>query len=145
MIHKENNEVKKIDNIILEKLKEKLKMSKENVNILEDEQMEKVLERIDAKKQAIFLLFQGNFSTNEYNVNERLEKSRNKLTMYDKLANSILFRRVETLLNQMMDKNVENKRLISVCMDRKLFIQKILDENVEPSTIRNWIEDDKEK
>lgn len=145
MIHEENKEVKKIDNTILENLKEKLKISKENVNILENSHMEKVLERIESKKQAIFLLFQGDFSVNEYNVNKRLCINKNKLTMYDKLANNILAKRVENLLNEMMDKDSKNTRLISVCMDRKFFIEKILEENVEPSSIRNWIENDKEK
>ena len=107
--------------------------------------MEKVLERIESKKQAIFFLFQGDFSINEYNVNKRLCTNKNKLTMYDKLANNILAKRVENLLNEMMDKDSKNTRLISVCMDRKFFIEKILEENVEPSSIRNWIEDDKEK
>lgn len=50
MLENENESVKKIDELILGKLKEKLEIKKGKNSILSDEEVEKVLRKIDEKK-----------------------------------------------------------------------------------------------
>lgn len=87
----------------------------------------------------IFLLFQGDFSLNERNIEEKIEIGRRELNFYDKIANSIILKRVDIVMQKIESIKPLNGQLISVCLDRKLFIQKVLIENISLSFIQKYI------
>ena len=70
MLEDERRQVEKIDKLILNTLKDKMKISKDKINIISDNEIEKIFNKINEKMEAIFLLFEGNFSINEMNLEE---------------------------------------------------------------------------
>lgn len=136
----EEDKVKKIDKRILTELIKRLEIRKDNVDIISKEEVEKIFQKIDEKKRVIFLLFQGNFSLNEKNISDRMKLRKQQLTLYDKIANNVISKRVEKILDRMIDLHAQDNRTICVCMDRKLFIQRILLENVQESFVKKYVE-----
>ncbi len=136
---------KRIDNIILLELREGLKIKNSAINIISQEELEMVLKKIDEKKRIIFSLFQGDFSVNEKNIGDRIQFVKPQLTFYDNVANNVILSRVEKVMNKLISMNENDNRAISVCMDRKLFIQRILLENVQESFVKKYIEKDVER
>ncbi len=136
----ESNRVKEIDRMILTELIKKLEIRRDSVGIINKEEIEKIFQKIDERKRVIFLLFQGNFSVNEKNISDRMETCKQQLTSYDKIANNIISKRVEKIFNRMMSLHEQDSRTIYVCTDRKLFIQRILLENVQESFVKKYVE-----
>ena len=62
--------------------------------------------------------------------------SKNKISNYDKIANNVILKRIELIFKQIIKRKPENNRLVSVCMDRQLFIEKVLNENVNIEFIK---------
>ena len=72
MLECENIKVKEIDKKILEMIIRQIDIKTKNVDILNSEQLDKILRIINRKKEIISLLFQGDFSVNEKNIEENL-------------------------------------------------------------------------
>ena len=72
MLECENIKVKEIDKKILEMIIRQIDIKTKNVDILNSEQLAKILRIINRKKEIISLLFQGDFSVNEKNIEENL-------------------------------------------------------------------------
>lgn len=72
MLESERGIVNRIDKLILNMLKENMKIKKDKVGVIHDDEIEKVLSRIDEKLEVIFSLFQDDFSINERNIEERI-------------------------------------------------------------------------
>lgn len=142
MIEEEDLKVKLIDKKILEELKDNLEIKADNADIIKKEHLDLVLDSIEQKKQAIFSLFNGDFSVNEYNLDGYLNKEETKIPMNDRIANNIILNRVELTFKKIMNIEPEDKRLISVSMDRYLFIKEILKQNVNVAFIKKIIEND---
>ena len=145
MLECENIKVKEIDKKILEMIIRKMDIKTKNVDILTSEQLDKIIRIIDRKKEIISLLFQGDFSVNEKNIEENLQWSNAKPTIYEKIANNIVCKRVEEIMDKLMEQDPQNGRLISVCIDRMLFIQKIISQNVDISAIKKLIPAEKDE
>ncbi len=133
--------VKQIDRRILEELRKKLEIKIENVDIISDVEIGKVLSIIEEKKRGIFLLFHGDFTVNEQNINEKISEMNGESSFYDRIANKLILKRIEKIFNKMMSLEAQNCRLISVCTDRQFFIQKIISENIQTSFIETCIND----
>ena len=142
MISSENEEVKLIDTKILEKLKENLNIDIQGIE-MEQDIKDKISRIIEMKKQAIYMLFNGDFSVNEYRVNSKLNSKNIELTMCERIANNILSKRIDVVLNNMIENAPNNGRFVSVCMDRKLFMKQILQANVTPDFIYSCTEHEK--
>ena len=97
---------------------------------------------IDEKKEVISLLFQGDFSINEKNIECKIKDYETKITPDEQVVNNIISKRVEKIIDQMIEKDEKNGRLVSVCMDRMFFIQRIIQNNIGASLIKSCIEDE---
>ncbi len=139
MFKNENYRVKQIDRIILEELRKRLEMQVENIEIIKGSETEKILGIIEEKKKGILLLFQGDFTLNERNIKEKIPQENRELSFYEKIANNIILKRISKIFNKIMKLQAKDYRLISVCVDRQLFIQKILSENIQTSFIESCI------
>lgn len=145
MANYEKEKINKIDQLILQKLKENLEIKEENSNILKDDILKQVYKTIEKKKQTLYLLYDGDFSVNEYKIERRLAQEKNENTMYTEIANNIIARRINLIIETLIKEEPENGMLISVCMDRKLFMEKVLEKNVEPAFILKYAKvEDKE-
>ncbi len=137
----ESKKVKEIDKKIVEELRKNLEMRIEspniinNNNVISKEEKQIILRKIEEKKRAIFLLFQGNFTLNQQNIKERDPKRNQKSDVYDTIANDVILKRVEEIFNRMISQEEQDYRLVSVCSDRKFFIKKIILENIPISFI----------
>ncbi len=145
MVKNESDKVKEIDEKIVEELRKNLEMRIESPNIIDDinviskEEKQIILNKIEEKKKAIFLLFQGNFTLNQQNIKQRAPKRNQKSDVYDTIANNIILKKVENIFNRMISQKEQDYRLISVCSDRKFFIQRIILENIPTSFIEHCI------
>lgn len=142
MIEYENRNVKEIDKRILEQIQKNLNIKEESVDILSKEKLKEYLTMIDEKKEVISLLFQGDFSINEKNIECKIKDYETKITPDEQVVNNIISKRVETIIEQMIKKDEKNGRLVSVCMDRMFFIQRIIQNNIGASLIKSCIEDE---
>lgn len=142
MIEYENRNVKEIDKRILEQIQKNLNIKEEGVDILSKEKLKEYLRIIDEKKEVISLLFQGDFSINEKNIECKIKDYETKITPDEQVINNIISKRVETIIDQMIKKDEKNGRLVSVCMDRMLFIQRIIQNNIGTSLIKSCIENE---
>lgn len=142
MIEYENRNVKEIDKRILEQIQKNLNIKEESVDILSKEKLKEYLTMIDEKKEVISLLFQGDFSINEKNIECKIKDYETKITPDEQVVNNIISKRVETIIEQMIKKDEKNGRLVSVCMDRMLFIKRIIQNNIGASLIKSCIEDE---
>lgn len=142
MIEYENRNVKEIDKRILEQIQKNLNIKEEGVDILSKEKLKEYLRIIDEKKEVISLLFQGDFSINEKNIECKIKDYETKITPDEQVVNNIISKRVETIIDQMIKKDEKNGRLVSVCMDRMLFIQRIIQNNIGTSLIKSCIENE---
>lgn len=142
MIGYENKNVKEIDKRILEKIQKNLNIKEESIDIVSKEKLKEYLRIIDEKKEIISLLFQGEFSVNEKNIECKIKDYETKTTPDERVVNNIVSKRVETIIGQMIKKDEKNGRLVSVCMDRMLFIQRIIQNNVDVSLIKSCIENE---
>ena len=141
MIESENEKVKKIDARICDMLKEKMTIKREHEgSAVEDE----IFNRINEKMQVIFSLFQRDFSINERIIEQRIEKAKMELDVYDKIANKIILRRLDNIIGELEKTMPVDGRLVSVCLDRKLFIEKILTQNIPLDFIEKCIKQEKE-
>lgn len=125
-------------------LKENMKIKKDKVGVIHDDEIEKVLSRIDEKLEVIFSLFQDDFSINERNIEERIRTLEPNLNFYDKVANNIIFKRLNNVMEKINNQKPIDGRLVSVCLDRKLFIEKVLDKNISLSFINKETSKDRE-
>lgn len=130
MLENENKRVKEIDKLILDMLKEKMTIKKDKISIICDDEIEEILKIINEKMKVVFLLFQGDFSVNERNIEERMKIVKTDLNFYDKIANNIILKRLDAVIGKIENLEPLNGRLASVCLDRKLFIEKILTKNI---------------
>lgn len=142
MIEYENRNVKEIDKRILEQIQKNLNIKEESVDILSKEKLKEYLTMIDEKKEVISLLFQGDFSINEKNIECKIKDYETKITPDEQVVNNIISKRVEKIIDQMIEKDEKNGRLVSVCMDRMFFIQRIIQNNIGASLIKSCIEDE---
>lgn len=136
--------VKKIDNKILAELTKKLEMRKDKINIISEEDIEKIFQKIDERKRAIFLLFKGDFQINEKNISDKMIFYKAQSTIYDKIANNIISKRVEVIFDKMMSLDFQDYETLCIYADRKFFIQRILSENIPESFIEKCIEKDEQ-
>lgn len=139
MLKQENSRVKQIDEKILEELRKNLEIRVTNFDIISKKETEKVLGIIKEKKRGISLLFQGDFSVNEHNINVRIPKQKRELSFYDRIANSVILRRIERTFNKLRDLEAQDYRATSVCADRKFFIKKVISENIPTSFIETCV------
>ena len=142
MIEYENRNVKEIDKRILEQIQKNLNIKEESVDILSKEKLKEYLTMIDEKREVISLLFQGDFSINEKNIECKIKDYETKITPDEQVVNKIISKRVEKIIDQMIEKDEKNGRLVSVCMDRMFFIQRIIQNNIGASLIKSCIEDE---
>ncbi len=142
MIEYENRNVKEIDKRILEQIQKNLNIKEESVDILSKEKLKEYLTMIDEKREVISLLFQGDFSINEKNIECKIKDYETKITPDEQVVNNIISKRVEKIIDQMIEKDEKNGRLVSVCMDRMFFIQRIIQNNIGASLIKSCIEDE---
>lgn len=139
MLKYENSKVRQIDRKILEELRKNLEIRVSNFDIISKTETEKVISIIEEKKRGIFLLFQGDFSLNEYNINEKIPKQKRELSFYDRIANNVILRRIEKIFNKLRDLEAQDYRAISVCADRQFFIKKVILENIQTSFIESCV------
>lgn len=139
MLKYENSKVRQIDRKILEELRKNLEIRVSNFDIISKTETEKVISIIEEKKRGIFLLFQGDFSLNEYNINEKIPKQKRELSFYDRIANNVILRRIEKIFNKLRDLEAQDYRATSVCADRQFFIKKIILENIQTSFIESCV------
>lgn len=144
MLDNEKKMVKEIDKLILDMLKEKMKIKKDKVSIICDDEIKEILKRIDEKMKVVFLLFQGDFSVNERNIEERMEIVKTDLNFYDKIANNIILKRLDSIIEKIENLEPINGRLISVCLDRKLFIEKVLTKNISLFFVKKHIQKERD-
>lgn len=141
MIKSENYEVKKIDRRILIELTRNLEIKRENIDVLEQIQIDMIFEKISEKKGIIYSLFNGDFSENQQNIKERMHLGKGaELSLYDKVANNVIFKRVSEVFEQIISSNPQNGRVVSVCLDRLFFIQMILAENISINFVKSCME-----
>lgn len=140
MLKRENESVKKIDKLILDMLKEKMKIKQERVSIMQDAEMKKVIKKINEKMEVICLLFHEDFSIIERNIEERMKIEKTDLNFYDKIANNIIFKKLDNTLKEIEGQEHQNSQVIPVCLDRKLFIEKVLTQNIPLSFIKKQIQ-----
>lgn len=145
MIMYEHEKVKEIDRRILRELKGNLEIGRANVDLVRKEEVDRIFTVIDAKKQAIFTLFQGDFSSNEQNIKAKLGKNNIELTLHDRVANNVICKRIQAIFDRIIKQEPRNNRLISVCADRQFFIERVMAENIQTSFIQACIEEDIEK
>ena len=140
MIDNERNKVEEIDKSILSELKRRMEIKREPVSVIPDKEIECILKKINEKMEIIHILFQGGFSINERTIEERLEYERQNLTPYDSVANNIILKRLDAAIKTVEDIYPQNGRLISVCFDRKFFIEKVLTQNISLPSIKKYIQ-----
>lgn len=133
------------DKLILKVLKIELDFNKDEVNILKDEKLNILFEKIEQKKQAIFWLLKNDFSFYEYKIGGRISYKNVNADFYDEVANSILSKKINRIFERLLESCKDNGQYISVCMDRKLFINKILDKNVLLEEIKEHISEEVER
>ncbi len=136
---------KEIDTIIFNELDKNLNIDTENADLVTKEFLNKVLDTISYKKKTISLLFSKNFSLTEHNIKRNLihpNRLKSDPSIYDQVANTILSKRIVDILNRLMEKNKEDNKFVTVCMDRQLFINTILSENIENSLVESCLEED---
>jgi hypothetical protein len=127
-------QVKKVDGRIYRLLEKALTINlKDNqINVISDEQMAEVYKRIEAKKKMIFSLFEGSFAENEQIVKQRyFFKKHAEIGMYDTIANHLLAKRINKVLDELIESELSTELDIVIGLDRKFFLNKILDENIE--------------
>ena len=105
MIEYENRNVKEIDKRILEQIQKNLNIKEESVDILSKEKSKEYLTMIDEKKEVISLLFQGDFSINEKNIECKIKDYETKITPDEQVVNNIISKRVEKIIDQMIEKD----------------------------------------
>lgn len=89
----------------------------------------------------IFLLFQGDFSINERNIEQEMRAmKKTDMNFYDIIANNVILKRLEATINEIESLGPRDGRLISVCFDRKFFIQRVLQENLSLDFVARYIE-----
>jgi hypothetical protein len=129
-------QIKEIDEKIHQELQKALEINSEisKTDILSDKQIKKIYQIIENKKKLIFSLFNESFSENEQKVKEHSQMAKpltKENDVYTKIADRILKKRV----NQVLDKIIYAKQStiieVIVGIDRKVFINQILDEDIE--------------
>lgn len=130
MLENERYMVQKIDTLIFNMLKKKMEIRRDKISIISDNDVEEILKKINGKMKIISLLFQGNFSNNERTIEEKIGIATSDLSNYDKIANKIILKRLDSVIAEIEKIDSKNGRLVSVCLDRKLFIEKVLTENI---------------
>lgn len=140
MLENERNIVEEIDKLILDEFENIMKIKKDTVSIISDNKIENILKRINEKMKVIFLLFQGDFSINERIIEEKIALGKRDLNFYDKIANRIILKRLDEAIEKVEKLKHLDGQLISVCFDRKLFIQKVLMKNLSLSFIQKYIQ-----
>lgn len=60
------------------------------------------------------------------------------------MANNIIFKRLNNVMEKINNQKPIDGRLVSVCLDRKLFIEKVLDKNISLSFINKETSKDRE-
>ena len=128
-----------IDLKIKKDLEEALNLKIKSIDILPEDELEKIFQVLDLKKDIINLLFEGNFSVNEYNIEEILESHQNASTIYDTIVNKIINKRVDATINKILEEDLDDGELVSVCLDRKLFIKKVMNSNIDKSLIQMYV------
>lgn len=136
---------KEIDTIIHDQLIKNLNLDTDSVNVVTEEFLNKFLNILSAKKDIIDLLFSGNFSLTEQNIKEKLSWSnRNNIDkdIYTKVVNGIISKRLGYTIDKLIAQNKNDPQFVSVCLDRHIFIDKIISENIEASFIEDCIEEE---
>lgn len=113
------------------------------VNIVSQDFIKSILKSINLKKEAISLLFKGDFSKNEHILRTKLSYSAyhpKPLTVYDNIANNIILKKIKSTFETLIEENPKNNMKIAVYTDRQLFLEKLLSENIQPSFIKKCIE-----
>lgn len=144
MLNNEKRMVKEIDKLIWDMLKAKMDIKKDKVSIICDDEIEEIFKRINEKMKVIFLLFQGDFSVNERNIEEIMGMVKTDLNFYDKIANNIILKRLDTIIEKIENLDPLNGRLVSVCLDRKLFIEKVLAKNISLFFVERHIQKERD-
>lgn len=137
----ESYKVKQIDRRILAELIKGLEIREDNVNIIQGEEMEKIFQKINEKKRIIFLLFKGNFSHNQRSISDRMKSHKKPSTIYDDITNTVVSKRVEKVFKKIANLHTQDNRTICVCMDREIFIKRILSENVQEDFVKKYIKE----
>lgn len=137
-------EVNKIDSAICNKLKEALHINLGEVDTegLDDKDVEQLHSKLADRRDAIISLFRGNFAENQNKIREQIEaqhlqKRRKGVNRYTKLANKVLKERVDSALDEIIKAKDCSALEASVGIDRKTFIDAVLEENVEIDLDKN--------
>lgn len=139
IIKDENKKVKEIDKKILEALRRNLELKDKNIEMVSKEEADKILNVIEERKRGIFLLFKGDFSLNEETIKRKFDSKTSETSFYEKVANRVLLKRVDAILDRMINSELDNGRLVSVCADRQFFIQKVFADNIPTNFIEECV------
>ena len=140
MIKNESYKIQEIDKKILTELISNLEIKLEDVNIIDTTHVDIILKKIRDKREVIFTLFDGDFSENESSIQRRMpENECEKLNLHDRVANNVILKRVEEVLESITRGEPEDGRVLSVCYDRLFFIQSILNGNISIDFVKKCI------
>lgn len=133
-------EVKKIDSVICQRLREVLKEGFREED--GDVQGKQLCNKIGARREAILSLFDGSFFENEEELREKIEqqeigKRRTRIDKYSKLANQMLKEKVDATIEELIGADNCSAIATTVGIDRKTFIDAILDGNIDIDLKRN--------
>lgn len=130
-------EAKKIDEVICQKLKEALEVGfEEDVNGLEDKDLEQLQSKLNTRKKQIISLFDGSFLQNQNIVRNQMEREKTStqkpgIDEYSQLANKIIREKVDTVLDGFVGAANCSVMEAGVGIDRKTFIDEVLDRNIQ--------------
>lgn len=122
------SEVKKVDSVIYERLIEALQVELNEKVQNEDE----LYKKMEARKAEILSLFNGSFSENEELLRNEVEKQGRKTRSgkYDKHVNQMIKEIVDKTIEKLLEERECSAIATSVGIDRKTFMDALLDKNI---------------
>lgn len=132
-----SRDTKKSDDLILNQLKKSLNIEigrREKVMILEDGKLMEIYTIIERRKKYIYSLFGENFSEKEQEIKDEIStrrKCQKKKDTLNRIADNILNKRINKTFDYIMNDDGLNSWTKVVAMDRKLFINFLLEEDFD--------------
>lgn len=137
-------EAKRVDNVICQRVKEALQIGiREDGKVrLRSKDIEQLCRELENRKNAVLSLFEGDFPKNQSIIRDQMEmerfsKTRPRTSKYSQLANRLIRKRVDTALSEIIRADNCSAIEYGIGIDRKTFIDEILDGNVQIDLNRN--------
>lgn len=135
-------EVKKIDSVICKRLREDLQEGFREESA--DAQIKQLYSKIGARIDEILSLFEESFSANEEALREKIErqeirKRKPRIDKHSQLANQMLKEKIDATIEEIIGSDNCSAIATSVGIDRKTFIDAILDGNIDIDLNRNIV------